>query len=241
MSDGARALLLYRPATTGPTPRKSEGSVRARFLQGCTTQTRGAGCGLSLFSLGARPLRAPRSTSWFCAALPGGARSTRRCQSPLLRRRGLGVCALQLGGELLFLNKNKRPSGRAAGAPAPRGGHEGALPADACDLSPQTASPLCFPRLAGRRCGGLRLCRPRPCPRGGREYRAPGSSGGERLAGDPVLAGACFLSPLTKSCSPSATDRLSRLKQIKGRIPLFQGGREALNALTRFARFTGSG
>lgn len=139
MSDGARALLLYRPATTGPAPRKSEGSVRARFLQGCTTQTRGAGCGLSLFSLGARPLRAPRSTSWFCAALPGGARSTRRCQSPLLRRRGLGVCAPQLGGELLFLNKNKRPSGRAAGAPAPRGGHEGALPADACDLSPQTA------------------------------------------------------------------------------------------------------
>lgn len=240
MSDGARALLLYRPATTGPAPRKSEGSVRARFLQGCTTQTRGAGCGLSLFSLGARPLRAPRSTSWFCAALPGGARSTRRCQSPLLRRRGLGVCALQLGGELLFLNKNKRPSGRAAGAPAPRGGHEGALPADACDLSPQTA-PSASQGSRGDGVADYVCAGPAPAPPRGREYRAPGSSGGERLPGDPVLAGACFLSPLTKSCSPSATDRLSRLKQIKGRIPLFQGGREALSALTRFARFTGSG
>lgn len=198
---------------------------------------RGAGFPFSPWALARSALRAPRpGFARRCLAAPGarGAVSHRSC--------GGGVWGFaRRSWEGSFCSSTKT-SARAAGPPARQPREAGMKEPSRRTLATcHRRQPSLLPKARGETVWGLRLCRPRPCPRGGREYRAPGSSGGERLAGDPVLAGACFLSPLTKSCSPSATDRLSRLKQIKGRIPLFQGGREALNALTRFARFTGSG
>lgn len=133
-SDGARSRLLYRPATSGTAPGESEGAGRAPFLQEFPTQTRSAEPQAFPFLPGRSPApRAPRpGFPRRCLAAPEHA----ALSLTLLQQRGLGVWAPQLGGKLLFRNKNKRLSGRAAGAPAPRGGHKGAL--DACDLSSQT-------------------------------------------------------------------------------------------------------
>lgn len=83
-------FITLRPQ--GPRP-GSQKELAGTFLQEFGSQTRRAEPQAFPFLPGRSP--APRSTSWFSAALPGGAGSMRRCQSPLLQP-GLGVWAPQL-------------------------------------------------------------------------------------------------------------------------------------------------
>lgn len=157
-------------------------SWRAHSCRSSAHRPAGPSRRLSLFSPGARRLRAPRpGFPRRCLAAPGacGAVSHRSCS----RVWGFG----RRSWEGSFCSATKT----SAGVAAPPGGHKGALPLDARDLSSQTA-----PSASQ---GSREPMWLRPCAHRGREDRAPGSSGGKHLAGDREFASVCFLPPLTKN------------------------------------------
>lgn len=188
-------FVTLRPQ--GPRP-GSQKELAGTFLQEFGSQTRRAEPQAFPFLPGRSPApRAPRpGFPRRCLAAPGacGAVSHRSCS----RVWGFG----RRSWEGSFCSATK-----TSAVTAPPGGHKGALPLDARDLSSQTA-----PSASQ---GSREPTWLRPCAHRGHEDRAPGSSGGKHLAGDREFASVCFLPPLTKNCWPSATDRLSRLKQVK--------------------------
>lgn len=93
-------------------------------------------------SLRARPLRALHVLVFAVAAdgasAIGGARPPPWPASCQCQYSESLIWAPQLGGRLLFLDKNKRLGGRQR--PAPPGRHQGAVPVLVCDLSSETSS-----------------------------------------------------------------------------------------------------